>query len=291
MRTSQLTILMKTCFRLNTFIIAITTVICFPFLYSCTQSEQNDKADVISRSQEIIYNREPLMLNTGALEIKSQKKETTTPVVRYSIVIPGHTMQSAEFMLGIQNSISMDGVSLSVPAGSMKQTKRLSITGLLAEDLPLIPDEITNVTKNYYAGYRFLPHGMLFGSAATITMAYDKSLIPEGYTAEDVYTWYFDESDNKWKTLERDSINHRLGLIVSGTLHFTDMINGIIKVPESPETEGFVPTTIKDIKAADPTTGITIMAPPAANNEGDAKLSYPFKLPDLWLRLLSNPCL
>lgn len=280
MRTSQLTILMKTCFRLNTFIIAITTIICFPFLYSCTQSEQNDKADVISRSQEIIYNRESLMLNTGTLEIKSQKKEITTPAVRYSIVIPGHTMQSAEFIPGIQNSISMDGVSLSVPAGNMKQTKRLSITGLLAEDLPPIPDEITNVTKNYYAGYRFLPHGMLFGSSATITMAYDKSLIPEGYTAEDVYTWYFDESDHKWKALERDSINHRLSLIVSNTLHFTDMINGIIKIPESPETEGFVPITIKDIKAADPTTGITIMAPPVANNEGDAKLSYPFKLPE-----------
>jgi len=279
-RTSQLTILKKTCFRLNTFIIAIATVICFPFLYSCTQSDHNDKAGNISRSQEIIYNQEPLILNTAAHEIRSLKEEATTPAVHYNIVIPGRTMQSAEFKPGIQNSISMDGVSLSVPAGSMKQTKRLSITGLLTEDLPPIPDEITNVTKNYYAGYRFLPHGMLFNSSATIAMAFDKSLIPEGYTAEDVYTFYFDESDNKWKALERDSINHRLSLIVSGTSHFTDMINGIIKVPESPETEGFVPTTIKDIKAADPTAGITIMDPPVANNEGDAKLSYPFKLPE-----------
>ena len=153
------------------------------------------------------------MVNTAALELGSQKKETTTPEVRYSIVIPERTNQSTDFKPGIQNSISMDGVSLCVPAGSIKQTKRLSITGLLAEDLPPMPDEITNVTKNYYAGYRFLPHGMHFNSAATITMAYDKSLIPEGYTAEDVYTFYFNESDNKWKALERDSINHKLNLI------------------------------------------------------------------------------
>lgn len=271
---------MKNCFRSNTFIIVIVAIICFPLSYSCTQSDHNNKAIIISRSHEIAYTQEPVILNTNVFEIRSLKEEATIPVVHYNIVIPGRTMQSAEFIPGIQNSISMDGALLSVPADGMNQTKSLSITGLLDEDLPPIPDEITNVTKNYYAGYRFLPHGMLFDSAATIAMAYDKSLIPEGFTAEDVYTYYYDEIDHKWKALERDSINHRLSLIVSGTTHFTDMINGIIKVPESPETEGFVPTTIKDIKAADPTTGITLIAPPTANNEGDAKLSYPLKLPE-----------
>ena len=267
-------------FHSYTFIIVVVTVICFSLLYSCIQSEHNDKAIIIPRSQEIAYNQEPVILNTNVFEIRSLKEEVPMPVVHYDIVIPGRTMQSAEFTPGIQKSISLDGVLLRVPTGGMNKTKSLSITGLLDDDLPPIPDEMTNVTKNYYAGYRFLPHGILFDSAATIAMAYDENLIPEGFTAEDVYTYYYDESDHKWKALERDSINHRSSLIVSGTLHFTDMINGIIKVPESPETEGFVPTTIKDIKAADPTTGITLIAPPTANNEGDAKLSYPLKLPE-----------
>jgi len=189
-------------------------------------------------------------------------------------------MQSAVFVPGVQNSVALEGATLTVPSGSIGQTEELSITGLLAEDLPPLPAEITNVTRDYYAGYRFLPHGMLFDSAATISMAYDNCLIPEGFSAEDVYTFYYDESDNKWKSLERDSINHELCLVVSGTLHFTDMINGIIKVPESPETEGFAPTTISDIKAADPTTGITLIDPPLANNDGDAVISYPVKLPE-----------
>ena len=271
---------MKNCFRSYTFIIAITSIICIPFLFSCKQSEYNDKADIKSRSQKTIYNQKPLKLNTAALETKPQKKETIRTAVDYTVVIPGRTMQSAVFMPGVQNSISMEGVLLSVPAGGMNQPGRLSITGLLAEDLPPIPDEITNVTKYYYPGYRFLPHGMRFDSAATIAMAFDKSLIPEGFSEEEVYTYYFDEYDNKWKALERDSINHELSLVVSGTLHFTDMINGIIKVPESPETEGFVPTTINDIKAADPTERITLIAAPVAKSEGDALLSYTFQIPD-----------
>ena len=149
----------------------------------------------------------------------------------------------------------------------------------MAEDLPPVPEEISNVTNYYHAGYRFLPHGMIFDSSATIAMAYDKSLIPEGYSAEDIYTYFFDGNDNKWKALKRDSINHELNLVVSATLHFTDMINGIIKVPDSPETDGFVQTTISDIKAADPTEGITLIAAPVANSEGDAILSYPIKIP------------
>ena len=271
---------MKNCFHTHIIFKVIAAVICTLVLYSCRQPDHNEKAIIKYRSQPTTVNQDPVIPNTAFSELRSIKKESISPPeVKYDIVIPGRTMQSAEFVTGLQNTITLGGVTLTVPDGGMRKTEVLSVTGLLAEDLPPLPSEITNVTKDYYAGYRFLPHGMLFDSTVTIAMAYDKSLIPEGFTADDVYTFYFDESDNKWKTLERDSINYELSLIVSGTLHFTDMINGIIKVPESPETEGFVPTTIVDIKAADPTTGITLIDPPVANNEGDAVISYPVKLP------------
>jgi hypothetical protein len=57
------------------------------------------------------------------------------------------------------------------------------------------------------------------------------------------------------------------------------MINGIIKVPESPETQGYIPTSIKDIKAANPAAGIQLMEAPSANQMGTANLSYPIQLP------------
>lgn len=57
------------------------------------------------------------------------------------------------------------------------------------------------------------------------------------------------------------------------------MINGIIKVPESPETQGYTPTIIKDFKPADPSAGISMIAPPSANSNGNAAFSFELKLP------------
>ncbi|HLP74157.1 MAG TPA: SpvB/TcaC N-terminal domain-containing protein, partial [Bacteroidales bacterium] len=57
------------------------------------------------------------------------------------------------------------------------------------------------------------------------------------------------------------------------------MINGIITIPESPQTSGFVPTSVNDIRVAEPSAGITLIEPPVANNEGDASLSFPLKIP------------
>ena len=270
---------MKNCFHPNKLILVAVITLGFALLYGCRQSDYNARTDTITLSKAAEYNQKQIIHNASAPEIRSQKKETELPRVDYRIVIPGRTTKSAEFIPGVHNSISMDGVALTLSAGSISQMEILSVTALLAEDLPPIPDEITNVTKGYYEGYRFLPHGMLFDSAVVITMSYNKSLIPEGYSAEDVYTYYYDENDNKWKALERDSINHELSLVVSGTLHFTDMINGIIQVPETPETQGYIPTSIKDINVADPNAGITLIEPPVASNDGDALLSFPINLP------------
>ena len=57
------------------------------------------------------------------------------------------------------------------------------------------------------------------------------------------------------------------------------MINGVIKAPESPQTDGFTPTMMNDIKAADPTAKINLITPPTANNRGSANLQYGFEMP------------
>ncbi|MBK7695350.1 MAG: thrombospondin type 3 repeat-containing protein [Saprospiraceae bacterium] len=63
------------------------------------------------------------------------------------------------------------------------------------------------------------------------------------------------------------------------TNHFTDYINGIIQIPESPTATAFTPTIMSDIKAADPSSGINTMAPPTASQKGDASISYPINIP------------
>ncbi|WP_224282162.1 SpvB/TcaC N-terminal domain-containing protein [Streptomyces sp. LS1784] len=49
--------------------------------------------------------------------------------------------------------------------------------------------------------------------------------------------------------------------------------------PEGPEGTSFNPNQIKDIKAADPGTGVNLIEAPTANNSGDARLAYPLEVP------------
>ncbi|MFT3932827.1 MAG: RHS repeat-associated core domain-containing protein [Chitinophagaceae bacterium] len=167
---------------------------------------------------------------------------------------------------------------LTIPAQALPQTEVISVTPLRSIDLPLIQPDMVNVTAGY-AGYRFLPHGTKFGKAATVCLGFDSTLIPEGYTSADIKTYYFDEYLRRWFALPIDSISAAHCLAYSKTTHFTDMINAIIKVPESPQTQGYTPTSIKDLKAADPSSNIVLINPPAANSTGAATLNYELKLP------------
>ena len=134
--------------------------------------------------------------------------------------------------------------------------------------------------KNGVAGYRLLPHGEHFvHKPATITVPYDSTLIPEGYTANDIHTYYYDELQGKWTMLRHKALDKVQKVVTAETSHFTDVINGIIKVPESPETQNYVPTGIAELKAADPAAGIATVSAPTPNQNGTASLGYTFELP------------
>ena len=192
----------------------------------------------------------------------------------------------------LADSLSVGRAELKVPHGSMEHAKILSITPLRKGELPHLPAGMVNVTadrsnptvaansKDSIAGYRFLPHGEHFvHSLASITVPYDSTLIPQGYTAEDIHTYYYDELKAQWVMLRHKVLDKDRELVVAETSHFTDVINGIIKVPENPETQNYVPTGISELKAADPSAGITTVSAPTANQSGTAALSYPFELP------------
>ena len=175
-------------------------------------------------------------------------------------------------------NLSLKDASIKIEPQSLETKRPISITALREVDIPALNGTLVNVTKSY-SGYRFLPHGTKFAKEAQITLGYDSNKIPEGYTEKDIKTYFFDEVTKSWVALKRDSINNTTQQIVSRTNHFTDMINGIIKVPESPETAGFTPTSIKDIKAANPSAAVNTIEPPKANNMGTANIGYPIVLP------------
>ena len=180
--------------------------------------------------------------------------------------------QDADFML------TLGTATLQGEAGSLEESTNISITALRAIDLPKLNPGMVNVTAKY-DGYRFLPHGSNFEKPLDVTIGFDSTKLPRGHNPQEIRTYYYDESRSHWVALPRDSVNKEDYLVCSRTTHFTDMINAIVKVPEMPETQEFTPTSLKELQAADPSSGIQMMQPPTANSQGTASLSYPINVP------------
>ncbi|MDR2123229.1 MAG: hypothetical protein LBP34_08915, partial [Flavobacteriaceae bacterium] len=177
------------------------------------------------------------------------------------------------------NKLELSGAVLEVLGSRLLSDKELSLQTLRSQDLPALEMSMENVTAQA-EGYRFLPHGEHFKEeGAVVKLTYDRTKIPNGYNEQDIRTFYFDPDTRHWVALERDSLDIQNQEVISRTTHFTDMINGILKTPESPETAGFTPTQMSDIKAADPTAKVQLISPPGVNNRGSANLSYSFELP------------
>jgi len=191
-----------------------------------------------------------------------------------------NALSASKFVGNINDSekLILSSAELNILKGTVKSAENFSITALRDIDMPALTPEMVNVTSEN-AGYRFLPHGEHFSAPAKVALGYDKSKIPTGYTEQDIKTFYFDKAEKKWIALDKDSINWKQNILVSNTTHFTDMVNGVLKVPESPETGSYAPNSIKDIKAANPSEGIVSIAPPSPNSMGSVTTSFPIKLP------------
>lgn len=192
------------------------------------------------------------------------------------ILKEGEYIRDKDFQLSLPYGKS--STSINIPASALTANKAISITALRDVDMVALNTDLVNVTHEAKA-YRFLPHGSNFSIETNLSIPYDSTLIPDGYTAADIRTYYFDEQYRRWIPLPLDSILTDECLVRSKTTHFTDMINGIIKIPESPQTQGYTPTSIKDLKAADPSSGINLINSPVANNTGGASLSFNLKVP------------
>ncbi len=108
-------------------------------------------------------------------------------------------------------------------------------------------------------------------------LKYSSISVPEN-TGNDL-TNPVDAKVNHWVSQIRDSIDGVNQSIISSSNNFSDMINGVIEVPELPQTHALTPNTMSGLETPDPSSELFIMAPPSPNSLGAATLSYPIKLP------------
>jgi len=172
--------------------------------------------------------------------------------------------------------LAAGGASILIPRSALRVDATVSVTALRTMDLPALDQGMVNVTTGG-GGYRFLPHGTKFTRDAKLSLGYDSSSIPDGYTTKDIRTYYFDEKNGHWVALPLDSVSAHV--VHSRTGHFTDMINAVIKVPESPQVDAYNSNSMKGIKAADPSAAVNTIGEPKANSMGNASLAYPIDIP------------
>ena len=179
---------------------------------------------------------------------------------------------------GCSAVVSAEGVTLFIDSGSVRSDVEIAVVKTDGTCSGAIPAHMENLTAGS-AVYRMLPDGQRFERDITIAMRYDSAALPYGYSAEDIYTFFYNERTGLWQQIERDSVDTLNQIVYSRTNHFTDYINGVLKVPESSDAMAYTPTSIKELKAADPMEGVTMIAPPEANNMGTANLTYPLTVP------------
>ena len=82
-------------------------------------------------------------------------------------------------------ALQTDGLLLTAVDASVQREADYSVTSLVAEELPPLPQGMINMTAAT-AGYRLLPGGEHFLPYAVLRMTYDPGRLPEGYTPDDI---------------------------------------------------------------------------------------------------------
>ncbi len=170
-------------------------------------------------------------------------------------------------------------VAFEAPPGAVDGPLSVGITRKTPEALPRLDPGMVNVTAPVNAGYRFSPPGQRFNKPVTVTLPYDPTLLPEGIPPEQIQTFYFDRGHDQWKPLARKQVLRATQQVVSETTHFTFMINAVLVLPDHPGPVSFDPTSLKDLKAAEPAAGMALIDPPEGNHQGTARVGLELQLP------------
>jgi RHS repeat-associated protein len=163
----------------------------------------------------------------------------------------------------------------------LKKTKIQGRT-LTASDVPSMKQGMVNATvgdAGKVEAYEFTPHGLQFKKPVKIYLPYDPRYIPKDMGEESLYTYFYDETSKQWVRLERVGVDKKDHYVISLTTHFTKMVNATLKLPESPQALSYNPNSLKDIKAADPSAGITMIETPKGGAFGTNNLNYPIEVP------------
>lgn len=235
---------------------------------------------------EYVFNEVPKGLKTLTVSYGDSLKSKEEFEIIYKDDLADYTFPktaSIENVVIQKNSLgvlSLDALTIENSSNESGLTKsQLQIEGIGFEELRPLNSDVVNVTSGGFLGYRLKKLNITDSNDFELHLKYDKTKIPDGYTDKDVRTFSFDKERREWVALPVKSLNYENKVVISKYNGDTDYINGVIKVPEMAETSSFTPTTITDMKYADPSAGIVSIATPSPNSNGNVSTNFPIKLP------------
>src|SRR5690554_2356202 len=201
-----------------------------------------------------------------------------------AVFTPDNTLESKTFTFPTADEGPGSFYALELTPVSTKEAEdnpEVKVQALPFKDIKPLEQDLVNVTLGPYKSFR-VSFAKSTKDTLKLHLKYDPEEIPEGYSSKDIRTFIYDKNSRRWKSLPVEAVDleaNTVTSLISDPGGETDYINGIIKVPEHPETAGFAPTTLTDIEFANPAAGIVSIAPPSPNNTGSVTTSFPIKLP------------
>jgi len=177
-------------------------------------------------------------------------------------------------------TLQVGDIELEVNSSDFDQADKIKIQQVTTDDIAPLEPGMINVTAKYKA-YRFLPHHAKFKNKIRMRIPYDIKKLPKYQKESDIKTYYYNDYIKRWLPVECEQVDTQNKVIVSLTDHFTDFINATIVVPDHQQEQDFNPNQIKDLKAALPGAGITMLSPPEVNNQGDAVMNFTADVPPI----------
>ena len=169
-------------------------------------------------------------------------------------------------------TVRLGSAEIKIPPGALAEDTEIRITRLWRTEAT--GEWIRNATAGG-GGYRFQPSGTHFAVPVTIRMGYETGITESA--KETLYTYFFDTESRRWEQLARVGIEGTQ--VISHAMHFTDMINGTLQLPEGPSPLNFNINSIKGLEAANPSAGVPGIQGLEANNTGAASFQIPIDLP------------
>ncbi len=149
-----------------------------------------------------------------------------------------------------------------------------SVYKLNVLDMPSIPQSIRMISSGS-AGFTVIAAK---DTITSITMGLN-FLKNSNVKLTDIELYYFNKKGKKWQSAPITNVDHVNNAIDGKVPTNTQYFAGLIKTPDMPEVNGYAPTTVTDIKAANPAEGMTFIQPPKPSRTGDANLSFPIQVP------------